>query len=86
MSRTARLVPFIMFEHTALIHSAARINRHAALINTLDDAMLVHNECGAVCEPVFAIENPIIFADLALEIAQQGKCKAVLLGKDSVGG
>lgn len=75
-----------MLEQIALVHSAARINRYAAPINTFDNALLIHNECCAVGEPVFGIENPIIFADLALEIAQQGKCEAVLLGKDSVGG
>ena len=85
ISHAAHSVPFA-FEHAALVHGATRINRHAAAVNMLDDAMPVYNECRAVCKPVFGIENPIIFADLALEIAQQGKREAVLLGKNSVGG
>jgi len=75
-----------MLQQTTCCASAARVDGVPTYVDVLDDAFLVNHERGAVGELLFLIEDPVLFGDRSLEVAQERKVNAFLLGEGGVGG
>lgn len=76
---------FLVRQDVARIGGACRIDRHAALINVLNDSILVDYERGAITIAPLFIEDAIVFHHGAFEIAEQRESDAILLGKLAIG-
>ena len=75
----------LVLERAARGAGAARVNRFLALLDELNHAILIHNECRPIRETSVRVENSIVLRDFALKIAKEWKREPVLLGKDFVG-
>ena len=65
---------------------AGGIDGRRILVNVLDHASLVHHERRAVGESVFLVEDPVLFGNCPLKIAQQWIGEPELLRELPVGG
>jgi hypothetical protein len=75
-----------MFQQATRGTGAAGVDGVPAYVDVLDDAFLVNHERRAVGELLLLIEDTVLFGDRSLEVAQERKVDAFLLGKGRVGG
>ena|SRR5882724_219983 len=74
-----------MRQYVAGFGSSSRINRYISLVDVLNDAILVNNECGSIAEALFFIKNSVVFHDGSLEITEQWKRNTDVLRETPVG-
>lgn len=65
---------------------AARVDGHRVLLDVPDGAFLVHDERGAIGEPVLLVQDSVLLRDGPLKVAEEGEIKALLFRKSLVGG
>jgi hypothetical protein len=80
-----RLLPLVL-QNAAGLHGAARVDGRGVPFDVLDHAFLVDHKSGAIGKPPFFIENAVLGGNRPLEIAEDGKGDANLLGEFPVGG
>ncbi len=73
-----------MLDQTAGLGRAVRVDRVLADVNVPYDPFLVHDERGAVREAAFLVQDAVLFGDRPLEIAEERKVYAFLLGEGVV--
>ena len=75
-----------MLQQVAGLPDAARIDGLGTLLDVLHNPLLVDQKTGAHGQTLGRVQNSILLADVSLEVAQQGKGEAILLGKSMVAG
>jgi len=73
-----------VFQQAACGARSARVNGLAAFLNVLDHPVFIHHEGGAIGKAVLFIQNPVLFGNVSLKIAEEGESKAFLLGEGAV--
>ena len=84
------LIPFgwlrlLAAQYAARLVCAGGINRFVALLNVLNDPVLVHNERSSPGEPVVLVVDAVSLGDFSKEVAQQGEGHADFFGEFLVG-
>ena len=74
-----------MRQHVACFGGGGWIDRDAAFVYVLDDALLVDDECGSIAEALFFVKDSVISDDCSFEITEQWKRYADVLRETPVG-
>ena len=75
-----------MLQEVAGLPDAARIDRFGALLDVLDDPVLVNQERGADGQTPVRIQDSVLHADFTFEVAEQWEGDAEVFGKAFVAG
>jgi len=73
-------------EDVATVSCSRWINRYISFIDVLNDPILIYYKCGSISEPLFFVEDAVLFHHGSFEIAEEWKCDADVLSKTAVGG
>lgn len=75
-----------MLQVVAGLSDAARIDRFGALLDVLDDPVLVNQERGANSQAPGGMQDSVFHTDFTFEVAEQREGDAKVLGKALVAG
>ena len=75
-----------MRQDIARVFCSRRVDRHAAFVDMLNDAVLIDHERRAISVAAFFVEDAVVFHDRAFEIAEQRKSNTVFCSEFFVSG
>jgi len=75
-----------VLQHAAGLARSSWVERLLILLDVPHDSLLIDNESGAVREPMFFIEDPVLLRDCALKITEQRESESILLREHLIGG
>src|SRR5678815_3027474 len=77
---------FLTHEDVAGVCCSGWINRYISFIDVLNDPVLIYYKSSSISEPLFFVEDAVLFHHGSFEIAEEWKCDADVLSKTAVGG